>query len=62
MTGSKGERNILEVFEIHFFCICFVKTNKQKKRENRPIKKRLLVTIIVEVLIAEQGNAVPMAD
>lgn len=33
MTGSKGERNILEVFEISFFCICYVKTNKQKKRQ-----------------------------
>lgn len=31
MTGSKGERNVLEVFEIHFFCICFLKTNKQTK-------------------------------
>lgn len=36
--------------------------NKQTKKDNQPIKKRLLVTIILEVLIAEQGNAVPMAD
>lgn len=59
MTGRKDERNVLEVFKIFFFlCVCvdFIKT------ETKSIKSGLLVTIIPEVLIAEQGSAVPMAD
>lgn len=57
MPGRQKEINILVVSKIQFFffCIGFIK-NKN------PIKSRLLVTIILEVLIAEQGNAVPMAD
>lgn len=59
MTGRKDEREVFWrclKYTLFFVRFGFIKTQKT------PIKTRLLVTIILEVLIAEQGSAVPMAD
>lgn len=44
MTGSKGKRNILKVFKVHFFCICFVKTNKQTNKKRQPTYQKEIIS------------------
>lgn len=60
VTGRKDEREMfwrcLKYFFLLCACVDFIKT------ETKTIKSGLLVTITPEVLIAEQGSAVPMAD